>query len=112
MWYLIVTARSLIWVLLSLFATLIMLSAFLSPSWLVASPEKISFDNETVEYRPSEGVYAKCNKPLHFNYPICTLIAVRGLATDSHIFPTLWKAAVVFLTLGKFSEFSPSKHNH
>lgn len=90
--------------LLSLFATLIMLSAFLSPSWLVAAPEKVTFDNETVVYRPSVGVYAKCNRPIHFSYPICTLLAVKGLATESHIFPTLWKAAVVFLSFGEFSK--------
>lgn len=87
--------------LLSLLATLIMLTAFLSPSWLVAAPEKVVFDNETVLYRPSVGVYAKCNRPINFNYPVCTLLAVKGLATDSHIFPTLWKASVVFLTFGK-----------
>lgn len=87
--------------LLSLFANLIMISAFFSPSWLVAAPEKLSFDNETIVYRPSVGVYAKCNRPLHFNYPICTLLAVKGLATDAYIFPSLWKAAVVFLSLGK-----------
>lgn len=102
MWYLIVTARSMIWVLLSLFAELIMLIAFLNPSWLVAAPEEFTFENETVEYKPSVGVYAKCNKPTNFNYPVCTLIAVNGFATDSQIFPTLWKAACVFLTLGMF----------
>lgn len=102
MWYLIVTARSLIWMLLSLIADLIMISAFLSPSWLVADPEKITFENETIVYQPSVGVYAKCSKPLHFYYPVCTLIAVEGLATDAQIFPTLWKFAVVFLGIGKF----------
>lgn len=102
MWYLIVTARSLIWMLLSLIADLIMISAFLSPSWLVAAPEKLNFDNETIVYQPSVGVYAKCSKPLNFYYPVCTLIAVEGLATDSDIFPTLWKIAVVFLGIGMF----------
>lgn len=95
--------------LLSLFATLIMISAFLNPSWLIAAPEEITFDNETVTYRPSVGVYAKCSKPLHFDHPICTLLAVKGLATDSHIFPTLWKAAVVFLSIGKFVRFPKMK---
>lgn len=99
--FLIVTARSLIWMILSLIANLIMISAFLSPSWLVAAPEKLTFDNETIVYRPSVGVYAKCSKPLHFSHPICTLLVVNGLATDAHIFPTLWKVAVVFLGLGK-----------
>ncbi|KAG5899880.1 hypothetical protein JTB14_012343 [Gonioctena quinquepunctata] len=100
MWYLIVTARSLIWMLLGLFSTLLMLSAFLSPSWLTAAPETTFFGNETVKYIPSVGVYAKCGKPIGNNYPICTLLAVRGLATESHIYPEVWKAATVFLALG------------
>ncbi|KAJ8934609.1 hypothetical protein NQ318_002953 [Aromia moschata] len=100
MWYLIVTARSLIWMLLSLFSTLLMLSAFLSPSWLVASPETATFGNETVTYKPSVGVYAKCSRPVGFNHPVCTLLSVGGLSADSHIFPPAWKAATVFLGLG------------
>ncbi|XP_050510307.1 LHFPL tetraspan subfamily member 2 protein [Diabrotica virgifera virgifera] len=100
MLYIIVTARSLLWMLTSLFSTLLMLSAFLSPSWLIAAPETVQFGNETVTYRPSVGVYAKCSKPIGFEYPICTLLALRGLATESHIYPVPWKAATVFLALG------------
>ncbi|VEN39691.1 unnamed protein product [Callosobruchus maculatus] len=100
MWYLIVTARSLIWMLLALFSTLLMLSALFSPSWLVASPETVIFGNETVTYTPSLGVYSTCGKPIGLNHPVCTLLAVRGFATDSHIFPDVWKAATVFLALG------------
>lgn len=104
MWYLIVTARSLIWVLLSLFSTLLMLSAILSPSWIITSSETIKFGNESVTYRPSVGVYAKCSKPTKYNYPVCTLLSTRGFATESHIFPDVWKAAIVFLGLGKYLE--------
>ncbi|CAG9860416.1 unnamed protein product [Phyllotreta striolata] len=98
--YLIVTARSLLWMLLTLLATLLMLSAFLSPSWLVAATETVYFDKEKIVYRPSVGVYAKCSKPIKLEHPVCTLLALRGMATESYIFPTTWKAATVFLTLG------------
>lgn len=102
MWYLIVTARSLIWMILSLIATLIMLSALLSPSWILAPSETIIIDNKTISYTPSVGVYAKCSKTVHYAYPVCTLLAIEGLATDSQVFPIAWKAAVVFISLGRY----------
>ncbi|KAJ8925917.1 hypothetical protein NQ315_009769 [Exocentrus adspersus] len=100
MWYLIVTARSLIWILLSLFSTLLMLSALLSPSWIVASPETVTFENETITYKPSVGVYAKCGRPINPSYPVCTVLSTRGFATEPQIFPNVWKAAIVSLNLG------------
>lgn len=103
MWYLIVTARSLMWVILSLIATLLILSALLSPSWILAQNEIVTVENQTINYRPSVGVYAKCSKILHYAYPVCTLIAVEGLATDSQVFPVAWKAAVIFISLGKIN---------
>ncbi|CAG9813779.1 unnamed protein product [Phaedon cochleariae] len=102
MWYLIVTARSLVWVLLTLFSALLMLSALLSPSWLISFPETATFDNETVKFRPSVGVYAKCGRPAGVDHPPCTLLAVRGLGTEAHIYPDAWKAATVFIASGLF----------
>ncbi|RZB39590.1 lipoma HMGIC fusion partner-like 2 protein [Asbolus verrucosus] len=99
MWYLIVTGRSLLWMLTGLLATLLMLGAFASPFWLVAAQESTQFNNETIAYTPSVGVYAKCSKPLKLEVS-CTAIGVRGLATDSHVFPAVWKAATVFLVTG------------
>ncbi|XP_023030268.1 LHFPL tetraspan subfamily member 2a protein [Leptinotarsa decemlineata] len=102
MWYLIVTARSLIWMLLALFSSLLLLTSLLSPSWLVAAPETITVGNETIKFRPSLGIYAKCGKPIGNTYPICTLLAVRGLSADPHIYPNVWKAGTVFLAMGIF----------
>lgn len=82
-----------------------MLSALLNPSWLTATLETADFGNETVKYRPSVGVYAKCGKPIGVHYPVCTVLAVRGLATESHIYPDVWKAATVFLCFGKIHEY-------
>ncbi|XP_050296733.1 LHFPL tetraspan subfamily member 2a protein isoform X1 [Anthonomus grandis grandis] len=100
MTYLIVTARSLIWILLSLFCTLLMLSAILSPSWIAGTPQKTTINNETVVYTPSLGVYAKCDKPVGKHHSICTLMSARGLSEDSEYYPGAWKAAMVFLTMG------------
>lgn len=100
MLYVIVTARSLLWMLVSLIATLMMLSALVSPAWLVTPSKTVQYGNETATYTPSVGVYTRCSVPLHFDIPSCTTLAVRGLATDSEVFPTLWKATVIFIALG------------
>lgn len=100
MLYVIVTARSLLWMLTSLIATLFMLAALVNPAWLEAQPEMIINDNRTVQIKPSIGVYARCNNKLQQNKQICTTLAVEGLATDSEIFPNPWKAAVVFICFG------------
>ncbi|CAG9764392.1 unnamed protein product [Ceutorhynchus assimilis] len=99
---LIVTARSLIWMLLSLLCTLMMLSALLSPTWITSTPQAATFDNETVSYTPSLGVYAKCGKPIGKNHPVCTLMSAGGLSADSKVYPSVWKAATVFLAMGLF----------
>lgn len=86
--------------LLSLLCALTMLSALLSPVWISAAAQSALVDNETVTYRPSLGVYAKCGKPIGRNHPICTLMSAKGLGADSEVYPTTWKAATVFLVMG------------
>lgn len=101
MLYLIVTARSLLWMLTTLIATLLMLAALVNPAWLEAPPTiTVVNNNQTIQIRPSIGVYARCSNKLQQNKQICTTLAVQGLATDSEIFPSPWKAAVVFICLG------------
>lgn len=98
--YLIVTLRSLIWMILSLLSTFLMLSALLSPTWLTNSKEQAVFHNETITYTPSVGMVAKCSRPIAIDQPSCTLLAVTGFQTDSSIFPNVWKAATIFVSLG------------
>ncbi|CAH0552000.1 unnamed protein product [Brassicogethes aeneus] len=102
MGYIILTVRSMSWMLLTLMATLMIYSALLNPSWLTAKPQMATFENETISYTPSVGVYAKCIKPISLNHPSCTFIGIDGLATDSEIYPTVWKAATLFLYFGLF----------
>lgn len=78
-----------------------MLSALLSPTWITSTALKVTFDNETLSYTPSLGVYAKCGKPIGKNHPVCTLMSARGLSADSDVYPDVWKAATVFLGMGK-----------
>lgn len=94
MCYVIVTSRSLLWLLLSLLALLIMLSAFMSASWLIGPSEPGRRDVS------SEGIYTRCKvmsieKQLH-----CGPFAMDGLATSGEVFPGAWKATMFFLALG------------
>ncbi|XP_017768513.1 PREDICTED: lipoma HMGIC fusion partner-like 2 protein [Nicrophorus vespilloides] len=97
--YVIVTGRSLLWVLMSLVSTVLMLVAFASPVWLVGMPKSISYGNETRLYNPSIGVYSRCKEPSR-DGSNCNTLAVRGLLTDPEVFPDAWKAACVFLGTG------------
>lgn len=87
--------------LLSLLCTLVMLSALFNPSWIRSFDQKATTDNQTISYTPSLGVYAKCGRPIGKYHSICTLMSARGLSADSDIYPVAWKAATVFLLMGK-----------
>lgn len=100
MCYIIVTGKSLLWALISLIALLLMLSALVSPKWLLGVPKDVTVGNQTTKYTPSLGIYTRCKLVKDEFY--CSTIAVRGLATDSEIFPIAWKTAMVFISLGVF----------
>lgn len=103
MFYVIITCRSLLWILLSLAAMLLILAALVNPAWLVADVKSVKVENETKFFSPSVGVYTKCSKPLKndfYKYPPCTSFAVEGLSTHSNVFPTVWKVSVVMLSIG------------
>ena len=116
MCYLIITGGSLIWFLLSLIADMLVISAIVTPKWLVA-PAPHSFivpsirletdemqQNEvmpqTTSLRyPSVGIYTRCKamKGIEFH---CGNFDLDGFATDSEIYPTAWKATMFFISLG------------
>lgn len=101
--YVIVTARGLIWTLASLASFMLMLIALMNPRWLIGLIQTSVQGNTTIEYLPSVGVYTKCGKPINkelFNGSSCTVIAVNGFATDSEVFPNVWKASTFFIALG------------
>ncbi|KRT82187.1 hypothetical protein AMK59_3708 [Oryctes borbonicus] len=102
--YVIVTLRSLLWILTTLMSTLLMVSSLLSPYWLIGTKQVITVDDvNNLTYIPSVGVYAKCGKPLREFDPRtsnCVTLAVRGLATEPSIFPTIWKVSTVFICIG------------
>ncbi|XP_025424994.1 LHFPL tetraspan subfamily member 2 protein [Sipha flava] len=116
--YFILTAKSLLWVTLSVLSTITMFMAIYSPKWLVGSvdykcnsPNKLVLQDTnnntdpqfTATCRPSEGVYYRCTR-INGNQH-CGSFAVEGLSTDSSMFPTAWKIAVVLMSAGVFVSF-------
>ena len=116
MCYLIITGGSLIWFLLSLIADMFVISAIVTPKWLIA-PAPHSFtvprirlatdemeQNEilpqTTSLRyPSVGIYTRCKAMKGVNFQ-CGNFDLDGFATDSEIYPTAWKVTMFFISLG------------
>ncbi|XP_014239695.1 LHFPL tetraspan subfamily member 2a protein [Cimex lectularius] len=99
MGHVIVTSISLIWVLLTIVATLSVFSALFSPKWLIG-PQRIVSENgvPVATNTPTVGVFNRCTRLNHTKN--CAVFAIDGLSTDSNVFPTMWKLSLVFFTLG------------
>ncbi|BES92986.1 unnamed protein product [Nesidiocoris tenuis] len=100
MGHVIVTSLSLLWILLTIVATLAVFSALVTPKWLIG-PQRILLDNGTAvsSSAPSMGVFNRCTQ-LNGGARHCGIFALDGLATDSNVFPTTWKCSLVFFALG------------
>ncbi|XP_014212029.1 LHFPL tetraspan subfamily member 2 protein [Copidosoma floridanum] len=99
MCYVIVTSRSLCWTLLSLLAFTAVLSAVITPRWLVGPPRRTNTaNNGTEHYSPTVGIYNRCT--WLYGHKHCGNFNVEGFATDPSVFPACWKAALVFMALG------------
>ncbi|KAK0084571.1 hypothetical protein PV325_006774 [Microctonus aethiopoides] len=98
MCYVIVTGRSLLWSLLSLVALMAVLSALITPKWIVGPPKISDTQNGTEIYTPTAGIFNRCTRL--FGRMHCANFNVDGLATDSNVFPGCWKASLFFLSLG------------
>lgn len=59
MCYVIITSRSLIWFLLSIIADMFIVSAIVTPKWLIG-PQLVSIGTNFTSYRnPSVGIYTR-----------------------------------------------------
>uniref|UniRef100_A0A8D9AEN0 Lipoma HMGIC fusion partner-like 2 protein n=1 Tax=Cacopsylla melanoneura TaxID=428564 RepID=A0A8D9AEN0_9HEMI len=127
MGFVVITGRSILWVFLSLIATLCMLTAVLSAHWIIGphrmqgnaryefdyvrpdytryrnTPGQIAgvgpfeYDNTPGMY-PSIGIYNKCS--VINGYNICSSFAAQGIFTNSSTFPTMWKMSLVIYIIG------------
>ncbi|XP_026742206.1 LHFPL tetraspan subfamily member 2a protein [Trichoplusia ni] len=105
MCYVIVTGRSLAWLLLSLVAFLLILTGIMTPKWLMGQPVVLNENNITSFYVPSVGIYNRCIR-MKDDHNNCASFSFYGLATDSSVYPTPWKAAMFFLSLCAAIQFA------
>ncbi|XP_073812857.1 LHFPL tetraspan subfamily member 2a protein [Musca autumnalis] len=115
MCYMIITGGSLVWFLLSLIADMFVVTAIVTPKWLIGpTPQIITLSTKftaktenqtssmTTHRYPSVGIYTRCRAiseagRSHFH---CGSFDLDGFATDSEIYPSAWKAAMFFISLG------------
>ncbi|XP_060808772.1 LHFPL tetraspan subfamily member 2 protein [Amyelois transitella] len=105
MCYVIITGRSLTWLLLSLVSFMLILTGIMTPKWLMGQPMVINENNITSFYVPSVGIYSRCirtvSDPNH-----CGSFSFYGLMTDNSVYPRPWKAAMFFLSLCAAIQFA------
>ncbi|KAI8441497.1 hypothetical protein MSG28_015086 [Choristoneura fumiferana] len=105
MCYVIITGRSLAWLLLSLVAFMLILSGIMTPKWLLGQPVVLNENNITGFFVPSVGIYNRCIRIRDYSND-CGSFSFYGFATDSNFYPTPWKAALFFLSLCAAIQFS------
>ena len=95
----IITGRSLAWFLLSLVTAMLISCSLMLPTWLLGQSQIAQMSaNYTMFRRPSVGIYSRCIVSQSTGNFHCGSFDLDGLATDSTIYPTEWKTAMVFLT--------------
>lgn len=101
MCYVIITSGSLTWFILSLIADMVLLSAIVSPKWLIG-PERYTIETNFTSHRyPSVGIYTRCKIMDKSRYH-CGPFDFDGFATDNEVYPIPWKASMFFISLGFF----------
>ncbi|UYV62271.1 LHFPL2 [Cordylochernes scorpioides] len=108
MCYVIVTARSLLWTLLTIATTLSIVAAVITPSWLVGAPRRPGLRRSGPAgtpgelYSPSLGIYNRCTKLHEIDqlFPDSCAPFITGFGMPTEEFPNFWKASLVFFSCG------------
>ncbi|KAG4073718.1 hypothetical protein HA402_000942 [Bradysia odoriphaga] len=80
---------------------MVILSAIVSPKWLIG-PERYTIETNFTAHRyPSVGIYTRCKIMEKTRYH-CGPFDLDGFATDSEVYPIPWKASMFFISLGFF----------
>ncbi|CAH2056394.1 unnamed protein product, partial [Iphiclides podalirius] len=77
----------------------------MTPKWLLGPPIITNDNNVTGFFVPTVGIYNRCIRMGH-DHNHCASFSFYGLATDSTVYPTPWKAAMFFLSLSAAIQFS------
>ena len=108
--YVIITTRNILWMVLSVVATLAVITGIMTPKWLYGSARPFADvgSNSTVAttsdllYRPSIGIYNRCKK-IHRSIGGNPELNCYKYARDFMEIPSAaWKACLFFLCLGTF----------
>ncbi|CAG9794303.1 unnamed protein product [Diatraea saccharalis] len=105
MCYVIITGRSLAWLLLSVVSFMLILTGIMTPKWLLGQPVVLNENNVTSFYVPSVGIYNRCLR-MRNEINNCASFSFYGLATQDSVYPKPWKAAMFFLSLCAAVQFS------
>lgn len=101
MCYVIVTARSMLWTLATLVATLSVVAGLISPYWLIGPETTLpspKFNQSRKTYVPSVGIYNRCTKLHHPGFRFvdncASFIEGGGFDMPDDSFPHFWKACI------------------
>lgn len=109
--YVIVTTRNILWMVLSVVATLAVITGIMTPKWLYGRSR--IFDDQTYNsssvfvppeamYRPSVGIYNRCKKIQRVIGGDPVLNCYSYIEDFMEIPSDAWKACMVFLCFGVF----------
>ncbi|XP_034653727.1 LHFPL tetraspan subfamily member 2 protein [Drosophila subobscura] len=101
MCYVIITSGSLVWFLCTLVADMLIAAALVTPRWLIGPAQPVNglSSVSSSQRHSSVGIYTRC-KVMHQVGYHCGRFDLDGLATDSSVYPSEWKAAMFFISLG------------
>lgn len=111
--YVIVTTRNILWMVLSLVATMAVITGIMTPKWLYGIPKvfndkdipgnsSTNFIPPEAMYRPSVGIYNRCKKITKVIGGDPVLNCYSYGRNFMEIKSDAWKACLVFLCIGTF----------
>lgn len=113
--YVIVTTRNILWMVLSVVATMAIITGIMTPKWLYGIPKRFddidkpanssgesTYDPPEAMYRPSVGIYNRCKK-IHMRVGGDPVLNCYSYTRGFMDIPSdAWKACLVFLCFGTF----------
>lgn len=99
MWFVIVTIRSLFWILSSIGTFMLILTATFTPRWLISEEQERQIGpNKTISYFNTVGLYSRCKFSNRFKEVYC-----RPYATSlSEVSSIAWQCCLFFIGLALF----------
>jgi len=102
MCYVIITSGSLVWFLLTMITDMLIISAIVTPKWLIGPMSQSQLLNGTMRRYPSTGIYTRCKWMEGFGKGQynCGTFDIKGLLTENYVYPLQWKVCMIFISFG------------